>query len=107
MDMVAENGIAAHWAYKENKVYSKEREQFEIAQKLKWYAELLKLAEDEDEQMEKSETFVETIKTDILSANVYVYHLKVRSLNYLQVQHQLTLPIESTRILVTIWLVQW
>ena len=73
MDMVAENGIAAHWAYKENKVYSKEREQFEIAQKLKWYAELLKLAEDEDEQMEKSETFVETVKTDILSANVYVY----------------------------------
>jgi guanosine-3',5'-bis(diphosphate) 3'-pyrophosphohydrolase len=73
MDMVAENGIAAHWAYKENKVYSKEREQFEIAQKLKWYAELLKLAEDEDEQKEKSETFVETVKTDILSANVYVY----------------------------------
>ena len=73
MDMVAENGIAAHWAYKENKVYSKEKEQFEIAQRLKWYAELLKLAEDEDEKKEKSETFVETVKTDILSANVYVY----------------------------------
>ena len=35
MDQIAELGIAAHWAYKENKVYSKEKEQFEIAQKLK------------------------------------------------------------------------
>ena len=35
MDKIAELGIAAHWAYKEGKTYSKEKEQFEIAQKTK------------------------------------------------------------------------
>ncbi|WP_408608870.1 RelA/SpoT family protein [Acholeplasma hippikon] len=73
MDMVAENGIAAHWAYKENKVYSKEKEQFEIAQRLKWYADLLKLTEDTDDKQNSSQEFVDTIKTDIFSANVYVF----------------------------------
>lgn len=73
MDVVAENGIAAHWAYKENKVYSKEKEQFEIASRLKWYADLLKLTEDKDDSQSSSEEFVDTIKTDIFSANVYVF----------------------------------
>lgn len=71
MDYVAEYGIAAHWGYKENVEYSKEREQFEIAQKLKWYADLLKIT-DEDKTGE-AEELVETIKGDILDANVYVY----------------------------------
>ncbi len=73
MDQVAEYGIAAHWAYKENKTYSKEREQFEIAQKLKWYGELLKMSEDEDEVSGAAEEFVDTVKGDILDANVYVF----------------------------------
>ena len=73
MDSVAEYGIAAHWAYKENKTYSKEREQFEIAQKLKWYGELLRMSEDEDEVSAAAEEFVDTVKGDILDANVYVF----------------------------------
>jgi len=73
MDQIAEYGIAAHWAYKENKTYSKEREQFEIAQKLKWYGELLKMSEDTDETSGGAEEFVGTIKGDILDANVYVF----------------------------------
>ena len=73
MDQVAEYGIAAHWAYKENKTYSKEREQFEIAQKLKWYGELLRMSEDEDEVSGAAEEFVDTVKGDILDANVYVF----------------------------------
>lgn len=73
MDQVAEYGIAAHWAYKENKTYSKEKEQFEIAQKLKWYGELLKMSEDEDEVSGAAEEFVDTVKGDILDANVYVF----------------------------------
>ena len=73
MDEVAEYGIAAHWAYKENKAYSKDREQFEIAQKLKWYGDLMKLSNDEDESVSNAEAFVETVKGDILEANVYVF----------------------------------
>ena len=45
MDEVAELGIAAHWAYKEdNKNYTPEKEQLEIAAKLKWYKDLLTYA---------------------------------------------------------------
>lgn len=71
MDKVAELGIAAHWAYKENVEYSREKEQFEIASKLKWYAELLQYSE-EDKNSEAKD-FVDTIKEDILTTNVYVY----------------------------------
>ena len=73
MDSIAEYGIAAHWAYKENKQYSKEKEQFEIAQKLKWYGDLLKMSEDQDETEAGAKEFVNTIKGDILDANVYVF----------------------------------
>lgn len=72
MDKVAEVGIAAHWAYKENKVYSKEKEQFEIASKLKWYGELLTLTR-ENKGEQNAADFVDTIKGDILDANVYVF----------------------------------
>ncbi len=72
MDRVAEYGIAAHWAYKENVEYSKEKEQFEIAQKLKWYGELLRFSEEEEKPSEAKD-YVETIKEEILSTNVYVY----------------------------------
>jgi GTP pyrophosphokinase len=73
MDQIAEYGVAAHWAYKENKTYSKEKEQFEIAQKLKWYGELLKMSEDTDETDGGAKEFVNTIRGDILEANVYVF----------------------------------
>lgn len=71
MDKVAELGVAAHWAYKENKEYSKEKEQFEIASKLKWYGELLKFSEDEKDESAKE--YVDAVKDDILGSNVYVY----------------------------------
>lgn len=73
MDEVAELGVAAHWAYKENKTYSKEKEQFEMSQKLKWYGELMRMTEDADDLSEGSDDFVEGVKDDILKANVYVF----------------------------------
>lgn len=72
MDDIAELGVAAHWAYKETKAYSHEKEQFEMAQKMRWYADLLKMSADSDDSNDAN-TFVETVKTDILSANVYVF----------------------------------
>lgn len=71
MDRVAELGIAAHWAYKESVEYSREKEQFEIAKKLKWYADLLRFSEEENTA--GAADFVESIKEDILTTNVYVY----------------------------------
>ena len=71
MDRIAEYGIAAHWAYKENVEYSKEREQFEIAQTLKWYGDLLKFSEEE--KSGNAEEYVETVKEDLLNTTVYVY----------------------------------
>lgn len=71
MDDIAENGIAAHWAYKEGVEYSKEKEQFEIAQKLKWYGELLKFS-DED-KISGSKNYVDAVKEEILTTSVYVY----------------------------------
>lgn len=69
MDDVAENGIAAHWAYKEeNQGYSHEKEQEELVTKLKWYKDLLDYAENTED-----EDPVYTVKQDIFSANVYVF----------------------------------
>lgn len=71
MDNVAELGVAAHWAYKEeNKGYTPEKEQIEIASKLKWYKDLLTYAEiGETEDVDP----LQNIKEDIFSANVYVF----------------------------------
>lgn len=71
MDNTAELGIAAHWAYKENATYNKEREQFEIASKLKWYGDLLKFSEEEKDEGAKD--YVDAVKGEILMTNVYVY----------------------------------
>lgn len=71
MDQIAELGIAAHWAYKEeNKNYTPQTEQLEIAAKLKWYKELLTYAEmSENDDVDP----LEDIKEDIFDANVYVF----------------------------------
>ncbi len=71
MDNIAELGIAAHWAYKEeNKSYTPEKEQLEISAKLKWYKDLLSYAEiGENEDTDP----LQNIKEDIFSANVYIF----------------------------------
>lgn len=71
MDEIAELGIAAHWAYKEDKKgYTPEAEQLEVAAKLKWYKDLLTYAElGEQEDSDP----LENIREDIFSANVYVF----------------------------------
>ena len=71
MDEIAEYGVAAHWAYKEdNKGYTPEKEQSEISSKLKWYKELLSYVEmNENEDADP----LDDIREDIFSANVYVF----------------------------------
>lgn len=71
MDNVAENGIAAHYSYKEeNSNYSPQKEQEELVTKLKWYKDLLSYVEvDENDDVDP----LHNIKEDIFSANVYVF----------------------------------
>ncbi|MCR5114011.1 MAG: bifunctional (p)ppGpp synthetase/guanosine-3',5'-bis(diphosphate) 3'-pyrophosphohydrolase [Acholeplasmatales bacterium] len=71
MDRIAELGVAAHWAYKENANYNKDREQFEIASKLKWYGDLLKFSEED--KNDDAKEYVDQVKDDILGTTVYVY----------------------------------
>lgn len=68
MDTVAELGIAAHWAYKENSGYNPEKEQIEITNKLKWYKDLTTYVENPE-----TEDPLDSIIEDIFSANVYVF----------------------------------
>ena len=70
MDEIAEYGIAAHWAYKEDISYSPEKEQREIGAKLRWYRELLSYVEMNDSEDVDP---LDNIRTDIFSANVYVF----------------------------------
>lgn len=68
MDQIAEFGIAAHWAYKENVEYSHEKEQLEIVNKLKWYKDLTTYVENS-----ATEDPLDSIIEDIFSANVYIF----------------------------------
>ena len=68
MDEIAEKGVAAHWAYKEN-ARTTAQEQREIQDKLKWY-EALNTYEDE---VSDAENLLEFVKEDIFNANVYVF----------------------------------
>lgn len=68
MDQIAEFGVAAHWAYKENVEYSHEKEQLEIVNKLKWYKDLTTYVENS-----ATEDPLVSIIEDIFSANVYIF----------------------------------
>ncbi|MGL4373738.1 MAG: RelA/SpoT family protein, partial [Turicibacter sp.] len=69
MDEIAEQGVAAHWAYKENKIISSKQEQAEIQEKLKWYDALITY----QEEVSDAEKLMKLIKDDIFNANVYVF----------------------------------
>ena len=68
MDEIAENGVASHWAYKENKDSSLEIQNI-TEQKLQFYKSIIELNND---QMSNKE-FVDTVKKDVLKSNIYLY----------------------------------
>jgi len=72
MDEIAEKGVAAHWAYKENLQVTATQEQREIQNKLKWY-ELLSVYQEE---VIDAENLMKLVKDDIFNANVYVFSPK-------------------------------
>ena len=76
MDSVAEQGIAAHWSYKEGKLYNSEREQKEIENKLSWYHDMINMLDDSER--EHPNEMLNTIQKDIFEANIYVMSPKGR-----------------------------
>ncbi|HZH03189.1 MAG TPA: bifunctional (p)ppGpp synthetase/guanosine-3',5'-bis(diphosphate) 3'-pyrophosphohydrolase, partial [Myxococcaceae bacterium] len=72
MHKIAEEGIAAHWAYKEGKVISKDDEKFA------WLRQLMEWQQD----LKDPKEFLETVKVDLFTDEVFVFTPKgdVRSL---------------------------
>ena len=69
MDEIAEQGVAAHWAYKEDRQMTAKQEQQEIQDKLKWYETLIAY----QEEVNDAEKLMKLVKDDIFNANVYVF----------------------------------
>jgi GTP pyrophosphokinase len=69
MDLIADHGVASHWAYKENKKITSKQEQAEIVKKLSWFRSMVEI---EDQDIDAKE-YMDTIKMDVFNANVYVF----------------------------------
>ena len=70
MDEVAENGIASHWAYKENGgSKSAANLQSTTEQKLQFFKSIIDLSQDKM----SSEDFVNSVKDEVLNNNIYCF----------------------------------
>lgn len=68
MDEVAENGVACHWAYKEN-CDAKKSMQSTTEQKLQFFKVIMDLNNDKM----SSEDFVHSVTDEVLNNNIYVF----------------------------------
>ena len=70
MDEVAENGIASHWSYKENKGSEQVANLTDTTeQKLQFFKSIIDLSHDHM----SSEDFVNSVKNEVLNNNIYCY----------------------------------
>ena len=70
MHEIAENGIASHWSYKENKGSKKEANlQSTTEQKLQFFKSIIDLSQDHM----SSEDFVNSVKNEVLNNNIYCF----------------------------------
>ena len=70
MDEVAENGIASHWAYKENGGSANTANlQSTTEQKLQFFKSIIDLSKDKM----SSEDFVNSVKDEVLNNNIYCF----------------------------------
>jgi GTP diphosphokinase / guanosine-3',5'-bis(diphosphate) 3'-diphosphatase len=72
MDETAEDGIAAHWRYKEGSNYDPKKEQAEIENQLHWFKDFVSIASDESNVTDAKE-YMDSLSHDIFDANVYVF----------------------------------
>lgn len=71
MDSIAEQGVAAHWRYKEGTKYDQHREQKEIEEKLTWFKDFAMLTGDQEDE-DSAVDYMDTLQKDVFEANVYV-----------------------------------
>jgi len=67
MHRVAEDGVAAHWAYKEGASAADAQDQFE--QRMSWLKQLLEW----QREMHADDEYLDSVKTDILQDQVFVF----------------------------------
>lgn len=67
MDEIAEYGVAAHWAYKENITGRKMTD--EAIEKLKWFGDLVKFTKESENERD----VLDLLRDDIFHSNVYVF----------------------------------
>lgn len=72
MDELAEEGVAAHWRYKENEKYDPKKEQQDIEDQLHWFRDFVDIT-DESAKSASAQEYVNTLQHDIFDANVYVF----------------------------------
>ena len=65
MDYIAEHGIASHWSYKEK---GKTMMQSAMEEKLQFFRSIMELSKEESD-----ETFVNSVKEDVLKSIIYVF----------------------------------
>lgn len=70
MDEIAENGVAAHWRYKEGSNYDAKAEQRDIEEKLHWFRDFVSMSNDSEESAQE---YLDSLTKDIFDANVYVF----------------------------------
>lgn len=71
MNLLAENGLAAHWRYKEGSHYDAKKEQEEIENQLHWFKEMVSIVESNDD--ENQSDVVSSLSHDIFDTHVYVF----------------------------------
>ena len=67
MHEIAEGGVASHWMYKEDEETTRPSDNFET--KMSWLRQLL----DWQRELSGDDEYLDTIKTDILQEQVFVY----------------------------------
>ncbi len=72
MDEIAEEGVAAHWAYKEGSQLTAHAQQQEILASLPWFKKFVEYSGDEERNPEEEADFFNVVIEDLLPANVFV-----------------------------------
>jgi GTP pyrophosphokinase len=73
MHRIAEEGVAAHWRYKESKIGSPEEDEGNLDELRKTVEKLLLPLVEDTEEGDDSEDFIESLKLDLFPKDVYAF----------------------------------